>query len=128
MAGVSKPTDWLVPSESKKTGRSTELAERCEALGVACSGAVEETLRIDGRRVIVLLRLTNCALDGSEGTLVPGVVESLQTDDDGDPRALVRWDNGARSSVTTSSDGAVERQVQDRFSPATLGFTWTRRR
>jgi hypothetical protein len=352
VAGVSKPTDWLVTSESKKTGRSTELAELCEALGVACSGAVEETLRINGRRVtlslridsgtvvgvslklhwesappsapsirltkeddadrrakaegisrevqlndatfdaliyvdshtsddevkahfrdpavrraaqtlfekyasdvvidhtgvvasfkeraglfgattltallrallevgragpprgshrahpgdtvfkallvltlptlgaagyvlwafvtshwltaagalaglvayglsrlwirvwvrgassshrtagclhsllplplvaggIVLLRLANCALDGSEGTVVQGTVESLQTDEDNHTSAVVKWDTGAEHRVTASSDWVVGRRVENRFYPGTLGFTWTRRR
>jgi hypothetical protein len=77
---------------------------------------------------IAALRLTNCALDDSEGTLVQGTVESLQTDEDNHTSAVVKWDSGAEHRVSASSDWAVGHRVQNRFYPGTLGFTWTRRR
>lgn len=68
-----KPPDWVVSSETVRTGSYEELRELCEALGVPCSGAPEERLRINGTQVTISLKIDS-------GTVVGVMLETKRAE------------------------------------------------
>ena len=78
-----KPTGWVVASETARTGSYEELRPLCEALGVPCSGAPEERLRINGTPVTISLKIDSGTVVGvmletkRDGPVPDGVSISL---------------------------------------------------
>ncbi|MDP3499732.1 MAG: hypothetical protein Q8S33_05345 [Myxococcales bacterium] len=59
-----KPPGWVVSSQTARTGSYKELGPLCEALGVSCSGAPEERLRINRTQVTISLRIDSGTVVG----------------------------------------------------------------
>lgn len=98
-----KPPGWVVSSETARTGSYEQLREVCEALGVTCSGAPEERLRINGTLVTISLRIDS-------GTVV-GVSLETRRDEPVADGVSISLTKETAVEVAAKHDG-ISREVQ----------------